>query len=112
MDEAFSAWLTKNQIDGAAIASFATIDLKANEPAILALAKKYKARLKIYTAKDLEKAKGNFNDSEFVEEITGVGNVCERASSLVYSERMSEKECFDGITFASTYNKDLTYAFF
>ena len=112
MDEAFSAWLTKNQIDGAAIASFATIDLKANEPAILALAKKYKARLKIYTAKDLEKAKGDFNDSEFVEEITGVGNVCERASSLVYSERMSEKECFDGITFASTYNKDLTYAFF
>ncbi|MDR0862796.1 MAG: cobalt-precorrin 5A hydrolase [Oscillospiraceae bacterium] len=79
--------LARSIMDGAdihplAVASVASIDLKADEPAIARLAAEFAAPLKLYTAAELSSAAGDFTDSEFVRSTVGVGNVCERAVVL------------------------------
>lgn len=58
----------------------ASIDLKKNEPAILALAEKYRIPFCVFTAEELLKIREVTSRSGFVLERTGVDNVCERAA--------------------------------
>lgn len=58
----------------------ATIDLKKDEPGLLAFCGKYGVELTTYTAEELLKTEGDFSASEFVRKTTGVDNVCERAA--------------------------------
>ena len=47
---------------------------------------------------------GDFNESDFVKENVGVGNVCERSALLAAGEEstiIKEKKAFDGMTFAA-----------
>ena len=57
----------------------ASIDLKKEEPAILAYAQKYKVPFATYPAEQLEKITEVSATSRFVKQVTGVDNVCERA---------------------------------
>lgn len=94
--------LKKNHISMHSVKTIVSIDLKAKEPCILAFADKYKIEFITYTAKDLEKVVGEFEESEFVKNITGIGNVCER-SALIGCEKGSillKKQAHDGITIA------------
>lgn len=56
----------------------ASIDLKADEPGLLAWAREEQLPLTFYTAEALRQAEGDFSPSEFVKTVTGVDNVCER----------------------------------
>lgn len=77
--------LSKLSIFPEAIAAIASIDIKKEEAAILALAKEYQVPFLTYSATELQKIEGSQASSSFVNSITGVDNVCERAS-LAYSK--------------------------
>lgn len=85
------------------IAALASIDVKSNEPGLLAWSRKAGIPFVTYTAEELRSVEGNFHESSFVKEKVGVDNVCERAAlracgpegRLVY-----EKHGEDGMTIA------------
>ncbi|MEG2597766.1 MAG: cobalamin biosynthesis protein, partial [Oscillospiraceae bacterium] len=58
----------------------ASIDLKKEELALLQLAKKWRLPFQTYSASELNHVDGTFTASSFVESVTGVDNVCERAA--------------------------------
>lgn len=64
------------------VATIASIDIKENEKAILDFSKKYDIRFVTYTADELNSLSGDFDESQFVKEKTGVSNVSERAAVL------------------------------
>ena len=79
----------------------ASIDLKADEPGLLALCRRYRLPLLTYSAQQLSAAQGDFTASAFVEEHTGVGSVCERAAVLASGGPLIiKKTAADGMTFA------------
>ena len=63
-----------------AINSISSIDLKADEKGLLEFCEEERIDFKTYTASDLEMLEGEFSESVFVKEITGVSNVCERSA--------------------------------
>ena len=88
-----------------AVGVTASIDLKAEEPALLELSEKLHARFVTFSAEEPEKAPGSFPESGFVRSVTGVGNVCQRSAALVYPEILAEKTAVDGVTFALSIRK-------
>ena len=64
------------------IAAFASIDLKKQEKGILAYCEKRKLPFFVYSKEELAQVEGVFTASVFVEEVTGVDNVCERSAVL------------------------------
>lgn len=94
-------------LDGAgvarrSIAALASIDLKANEPGLNALAGELGAPFITYSAEELRAAQGHFSHSEKVLSVTGVDNVCERAAVLATcgGPLIRSKTIYPGITFA------------
>jgi len=83
-----------------AVGMIATIDLKSKEPGLLELKDKKKAIFKTYTAKELQKAKGEFEGSERVYQVTGVDNVCQRAVVCSGARLITGKSVGDGVTIA------------
>lgn len=81
-------FLEKNQIPLYKVGRIATIDLKADEKGILDFCKKYRLELSVYSAHELMNAEGNFTGSDFVKNITGVDNVCERSAVLCSKGRI------------------------
>lgn len=75
-------FLEKNKIPLYKICCMATINLKLNEKGILDFCKKYHLELSVYSAQELMSAEGHFTGSEFVKNVTGVDNVCERSAVL------------------------------
>ena len=59
-----------------------SIDLKANEPGLIAFCSKHRLHLKCYPASALRQVQGEFTTSDFVRETVGVDNVCERSAVL------------------------------
>lgn len=83
------------------VSTVASIDLKANETGLLEFINKYKLQSVFYSAAELEQAQGEFSKSEFVSRITGVGNVCERATILSSRGQLLQHKCSNaGITLA------------
>ena len=78
--DAVSAVLSQNDISPAAIKDISSIDLKENEPGLRAFCKTWHKPFYVYKASLLAEIKEQVSASEFVKEITGVDNVCERAA--------------------------------
>lgn len=79
-------------LDLRGVAAVASIDLKKEEPGLLDYAKELGVSFLTYSAEQLEQAEGSFQESSFVEGITGVGNVCERAAVTAAKElELAEK---------------------
>ncbi|PXV95814.1 cobalt-precorrin 5A acetaldehyde-lyase [Lachnotalea glycerini] len=99
--------LKENHISIRAVKNIASIDLKENEPCIRAFANKYEVDFLIFSAKQLEQAEGEFEESEFVKLTTGVGNVCERSAMLACRQPtlLLRKKAFEGMTIALTKEK-------
>ncbi len=74
--------LKEHELSIQSIYAVASIDLKEKEEAITSLTMKYGWPFFTYTAKELEAVPGEYNDSDFVKSVTGVGNICERAAVL------------------------------
>lgn len=81
----------------------ASIDVKRDEPGLLAWSRKEKIPFITYTAEELKSVKGDFHRSEFVKEQVGVDNVCERAAMKMCEpggKLIYEKHAEDGMTIA------------
>ena len=77
-----------------------SIDLKGDEPGLLALCGELGLPLTTYTAQELEAVAGEFSASPFVAEITGVDNVCERAARAAGGVLLRKKTALNGVTLA------------
>ena len=97
----YDDFLENQKIYKEAVRNLATIDLKREEAAILALMDKEKLPAHFYSAKELEEADGNFTSSQFVKSVTGTDNVCERSAKLLSQGKiLIRKTVYQGITFA------------
>ena len=78
-----------------------SIDLKKDEPGLAALSQKLGLPFVTYSAEELKTAPGDFTPSAFVQEVTGVDSVCERAAVLASGGTLAvRKVAKDGMTFA------------
>lgn len=84
-----------------AIAAAASIDLKQNEAGLLEFCKKHHWNVTFYSADQLRAAPGVYTPSAFVQSVTGVDNVCERAAVLAAGGVLRlRKYAAGGVTFA------------
>lgn len=80
IEEVVNEVLKNEYIYPEAIARVATIELKSEELGLLSFCKKAELPLISYTADELKEVEGDFTKSDFVKEVTGVDNVCERSA--------------------------------
>ena len=99
--------LAVQQIAPESIEKLASIDLKAEEAGLLALAEELDVPFETYSAEQLRAVPGKFSVSEFVRDVTGVDNVCERAAVAALPEEeqinadfICRKTAADGVTAA------------
>lgn len=85
----------------AAIRQVCSIDLKAQEPGLLAFCRELGVPLVTYSAEELLNVEGNFTGSEFVRSVTGVDNVCERSAVLGGGALWIPKTAANGVTVAA-----------
>lgn len=80
----------------------ASIDLKEKEEGLLSLGKEWNLPVKFFSKEELLETEGSVNYSPYVEKVTGVGNVCERAAILAAGggSLLMEKRAGNGITVA------------
>ncbi|MBQ9232649.1 MAG: cobalamin biosynthesis protein [Lachnospiraceae bacterium] len=103
IENAVNDVLEKNDLSINQIAYIASIDIKKDEPGIIEFAEKNRIEFVTFSPDELEKADGEYDESKFVKEKTGVGNVCERAAvrACTYGGRLIwKKSIYDGITIA------------
>ncbi len=94
-----------------ALRCIASVDLKREEPCLLALADKYRLPFLTYTASELNALPGEFSGSDFVKSVTGVDCVSERAALLASGGRLvCGKTTGEGMTFAlAEYEEDVCF---
>lgn len=80
----------------------ASIDLKAEEPGILEYCKRQKIEFFVYSADELRRIEGHFSKSDFVKQVTGVENVCERSAVCASNQGslIVRKQAGEGVTVA------------
>ena len=101
LEAAFDAVVSKSGVHRLAVFQAASLDLKADEPALIEFCKNHGFPFKTYTAGELAAVPGEYSGSEFVKKITGVDNVCERAAVLASGGRLiNKKEAGNGVTMA------------
>ena len=82
LEAAFTALLAQETICERAVCKVCTIDLKKEEPGLLAFCAAHRLPLETFSAQALAAVEGEFPSSEFVKAVTGVDNVCQRAAVL------------------------------
>lgn len=99
--------LNENGIYREALNALASIDLKKEEPGILALAEHWGLPFQTFEGEKLREVPGDFSASEFVSSVTGVDNVCERSAVLAsgYGKLIQRKKGADGVTTALAVEK-------
>ena len=98
--EAVDEVLLEHNIDQRAIKCAASIDLKAEEAGLLQYCGEQKLPVTFYTAEELKAVPGEFTPSVFVQSITGVDNVCERAALIGAEKLIVKKTARNGVTVA------------
>ena len=110
-------YLREQGIRREALCAVASIDLKKEEPGILAFCDSFSKSMHrkeplpflVFSAEELRRQPGAFTASEFVSAVTGVDNVCERSAiaachkSMEETDRgrlLSRKFVMDGVTVA------------
>ncbi len=78
--------LEKHGISIHAVAKVATIDLKKQEAGLLQFCEHYHLPLEFFSAEELKEQPGEFEESDYVQTVTGIGNVCERAALAVSNQ--------------------------
>ncbi len=92
--------LEEYAIQPQAIATVASIDLKREEKGLIAFAKERNLPFQCHSVPVLTQQVGHFTPSEFVSEITGVDNVCERSAVAQGGTLLVSKQVRDGVTVA------------
>ena len=92
--------LASAHVSPAAVARVASIDVKRDEEAVLALARALGCEPVFYSAEQLAAVEGIFASSDFVRAAVGVDNVCERAAVAGGARLVGGKEAHEGMTVA------------
>lgn len=92
--------LASAHVSPAAVARVASIDVKRDEEAVLALARALGCEPVFYSAEQLAAVEGIFASSDFVRAAVGVDNVCERAAVAGGARLIGGKEAHEGMTVA------------
>lgn len=101
VEELLDEVLKEQKLSAKAIERICSIDLKSEEPALKQLADKLGVPLQFFSAEELENLPGGFTASSFVNQITGVDNVCERAAVLGSGgDLIVKKQARNGVTAA------------
>lgn len=90
-------------LDCRAIAQIASISIKEQEAGLIQLASEMAVLFQTYSPATLAAAEGDFTASAFVQEVTGVDNVCERAALTGAgpgSRLIVKKQAGQGVTIA------------
>lgn len=74
--------LAAHRLSMQSVSAVASIDLKAQEEGLLSFCAAHRLPFVTYDAQSLLGAKGEFSPSAFVQQVTGVDNVCERSAVL------------------------------
>ena len=90
----------ENGLDLNAVADAASIDIKADEPGLVAFCRRMDWPLRCFSAAELAAVPGCFSRSEFVLRAVGVDSVCERAAAADGGDLIVRKTAFDGVTVA------------
>lgn len=90
----------ENGLDLRAVREAASIDLKADEPGLLAFCEQLGISVLFYAAETLAAVRGSFTPSAFVQEVTGVDNVCERSAAAGGGKLIVKKTARRGVTVA------------
>ena len=88
VEKAAFTCLEENQIYPQAVACLASIDIKKEEPGLLALAEKMGIPFETFSSEELLGVKGEFTASSFVSKTVGVDNVCERSALKAAQDRI------------------------
>jgi len=96
--------LADNSLDIDAVGKIASVDVKEGEPGLRACAEELKAGLVFFSADELNKVKGDFEESDFVKKTVGTGNVCERSALIAGKKLIVKKSVIDGVTVAVAEN--------
>ena len=93
--------LASVQIPESRICAVSSIDLKKEEKGLLEFCRNRNLPFATYSAEILSSAKGEFTASEFVEQVTGTDNICER-SAVIHSggNLLLRKYALHGVTIA------------
>ena len=97
---AVDAVLAEHRLSPKGVKQAATIDLKKDEPGLLAFCEERGLPLRCYPAEELAGLPGSFTPSAFVQGVTGVDNVCERAAVRAGGELLIPKQAGGGVTVA------------
>ena len=101
LDDCVRDFLARCGVSMLAVEAFASIDRKADEPALNQLSAKYQIPFVTFSAAELVAAPGTFASSAFVLDTVGVDNVCERAAVVHSRGRLLEgKTLYTGIALA------------
>ena len=93
----------KLQVPVLKVAAIASIDLKKKEEGLLALATQQHVPFYTYTKEELLTVKGDEAESDFVQAVTGVPNVCEKSALYCAGENavlVQKKTAENGMTLA------------
>lgn len=91
---------TDYDIDFRAVKCAASIDLKKDEEGLLEFCQEKTLNITFYSADELKNVQGNFSKSEFVKNVTGVDNVCERSALVGAENLVVRKTAYNGVTVA------------
>lgn len=107
MYEYVCTFLARLNINPLAVKAVCTIDIKAEEEAIVQLGKRLDKEVLVFDRATLNEQDGDFTASEFVKSVTGVDNVCERTVMAAGAhEILLRKQSFDGMTIAIGFGKE------
>ena len=103
LDAFIQKWLDHAGIEKRLVRAAASIDLKKEEKGLLRWCMANRIPFLTYSAEELKQVKGDFQESSFVKEKTGVDNVCERAAMKAANEEgtfILRKQAENGMTIA------------
>ena len=101
LEQSFTRFCDERGLLPQAVAAAASLDLKQDEAGLLAFCAAHDWPLRFYSAEELKAVPGTFSASPFVEQTTGVDNVCERAAVRAGGQLMETKYAAEGVTFAA-----------
>ena len=111
LERFFLDCLAQAGVDRREVRCLASIDVKKDEPGLLALAEKYRLPFLTYAAEELNALPGEFSRSAFVRGTVGVDCVCERAAVKAAGGKLVKpKTAADGMTFAlAEYEEEIRF---
>lgn len=101
LEAAFTAFCKDHRLAPQCITAAASIDMKQDEEGLLTFCKNHGWPVEFFSAEQLRQTPGSYTPSAFVQSITGVDNVCERAAVLASGGTIFlPKQAGGGVTFA------------